>query len=132
MRRLQEAFIRAYRSLASCRDPNRFGAWFHRILTNQCHDARAGRSSLVSLDQTDPPGEDRADAAVERHELGDAIGAALEKLTPEQREAFVMKHVEGWSYTDMAETLGVSVSALKMRVHRAREELQILLESYRR
>jgi DNA-directed RNA polymerase specialized sigma24 family protein len=41
-----------------------------------------------------------------------------------------MKHVEGWSYYEMSETLDASVSALKMRVHRAREELQVLLQSY--
>ena len=41
-----------------------------------------------------------------------------------------MKHVEGWSYTEMSDTLDVSVAALKMRVHRAREELQVLLQSY--
>lgn len=52
-------------------------------------------------------------------------------MTPEQREAFVLKHVEGWSYEEMAERLDVSVPALKMRVHRAREELQVLLRRYR-
>ena len=41
-----------------------------------------------------------------------------------------MKHVEGWSYSEMSETLRVSVPALKMRVHRAREELAVLLQSY--
>jgi RNA polymerase sigma-70 factor (ECF subfamily) len=45
--------------------------------------------------------------------------------------AFVLKHVEGWSYEEMSERLDVSVSALKMRVHRAREELQVLLQRYR-
>ena len=41
-----------------------------------------------------------------------------------------MKHVEGWSYSEMSATLRVSVPALKMRVHRAREELAVLLQSY--
>ena len=41
-----------------------------------------------------------------------------------------MKHVEGWSYAEMAEAMEVSVPALKMRVHRAREELQVLLREY--
>ncbi len=124
---MQEAFIRAYRSLSSCRDPDRFGAWFHRILTNQCHDARAKRPNPGSLDQLDLPGDDRADRAVEQHELGDAIGAALERLTPEQKEAFVMKHVDGRSYEEMAELTGAGVDALKMRVHRARDSLREML-----
>jgi RNA polymerase sigma-70 factor (ECF subfamily) len=124
---MQEAFIRAYRSLASCRDPERFGAWFHRILTNQCHDVRGRRPNPGSLDGIDPPGNDRADAALDRQELGEAIGAALERLTPEQREAFVMKHVDGRSYEEMAEITGIGIDALKMRVHRARDALREML-----
>ncbi len=50
------------------------------------------------------------------------------QLAPSLREAFVMKHVEGRSYEEMAELLTTTVGALKMRVHRAREALQALLE----
>jgi len=124
---MQEAFIRAYRSLTSCRDPDRFGAWFHRILTNQCHDARAKQSTPGSLDRLDLPGNDRTDAPAEQTEIGDAISAALARLTPEQKEAFVMKHVDGRSYDEMAELTGVGVDALKMRVHRARDGLREML-----
>ena len=124
---MQEAFIRAYRSLESCRDPDRFGAWFHRILTNQCHDARPKRPNPGSIDQLDPPGRDHADREVEQHELGRAIGAALDRLTAEQKEAFVMKHVDGRSYEEMAELTGVGIDALKMRVHRARDSLREML-----
>jgi len=53
------------------------------------------------------------------------------QLTPEQREAFVLKHVEGRSYEEMAAVLDTSVASLKMRVHRAREALQHLLEDFR-
>lgn len=124
---MQEAFIRAYRSLGTCRDPDRFGAWFHRILTNQCHDARKRASNPGSIEHYDPPADDRTERAAEQQELGEAIGAALEKLTPEQREAFVMKHVDGHSYEEMAELTGVGVDALKMRVHRARDALREML-----
>jgi RNA polymerase sigma-70 factor (ECF subfamily) len=124
---MQEAFIRAYRSLESCRDPDRFGAWFHRILTNQCHDARPKRPNPASLELVDPPGNHRSDREVEQHELADAIAAALERLTPEQKEAFVMKHVDGRSYEEMAELTGIGVDALKMRVHRARDGLREML-----
>ena len=52
------------------------------------------------------------------------LDAALASLTAEQREAFVMKHVEGRSYEEMAGLLGVGIDALKMRVHRARDALK--------
>jgi RNA polymerase sigma-70 factor, ECF subfamily len=128
---MQEAFIRAYDALATCREPNRFGAWFFRILTNQCRNAVARRRDTVPVEVLDPPGTDRADAEVERGELGAALETALERLTPEQREAFVMKHVDGRSYEEMAELLGVGVDALKMRVHRARDAMRSLMGAMR-
>lgn len=132
---VQAAFIKAHRSLRSCRDPERVGAWLFRIGANACKDfMKSRRRSSVPLDEI--PGLSSDDDGPEREALLGTVRGEIEKalqsLAQEQREAFLMKHVEGWSYTDMAENLGVSVSALKMRVHRAREELQVLLESYRR
>jgi RNA polymerase sigma-70 factor (ECF subfamily) len=124
---MQEAFIRAYDSLRTCRNPDRFGAWFFRILTNQCRNAVARRRDTADLDAVDPAGTERADAALERGELSAALEAALARLTPEQREAFVMKHVEGRSYEEMAELLGVGTDALKMRVHRARDAMREMM-----
>lgn len=128
---VQEAFIRAYDSLATCREPDRFGAWFFRILTNQCHDAVHRRRPREDVLVVDPPARERTDDAVERGELGAALEAALGRLTPEQREAFVMKHVDGRSYDEMAQLLGVGVDALKMRVHRARDAMRGMLEGLR-
>ncbi len=124
---MQEAFIRAYDALATCREPDRFGAWFFRILTNQCRNAVARRRETVPLEAVEAAGTDRADAAVERAELGERLETALARLTPEQREAFVMKHVEGRSYEEMAQLLGVGSDALKMRVHRARDALRAMM-----
>lgn len=125
---IQEAFIRAFDSLGSCRDPQRFKAWFFRILTNQCHNARSRRRREVALDGVDAPARDRTDADVEQDELRRAIDAALDDLTPEQREAFVMKHVDGRSYEEIAELLHTGIDALKMRVYRARDALRRRLE----
>jgi RNA polymerase sigma-70 factor (ECF subfamily) len=71
------------------------------------------------------------DDDLDRSETRREIDRALSQLPDEQREAFVLKHVEGRSYPEMSDLLGVSVPALKMRVHRAREELQALLARYR-
>ena len=132
---VQAAFIKAHRSLRNCRNPDRVGAWFFRIGANTCKDfLKARRRTTISLD--DVPGLHATGGNPEHEvELGHVrkeIDRALRSLPDDQREAFLMKHVEGWSYDDMAECLGVSISALKMRVHRARDELQTLLQSYRR
>lgn len=124
---MQEALIRAYEGLAGCRDPDRFGAWFFRILQNQCRNALARSRDTVELERVGLVARDRADGVVERGELADALQAALAALTAEQREAFVLKHVEGQSYEEMAQLLGVGVDALKMRVHRARDALREML-----
>ena len=129
---VQSAFIKAHRSLRKCRDPERVGAWLFRIGANACKDFLKSKRATVPVDtvtglvSTDGDPEREAELGVVRSE----IEQALQSLPVEQREAFLMKHVEGWSYTEMSDTLDISVPALKMRVHRAREELQVLLQSY--
>lgn len=131
---VQLAFIKGYRNLHRCREPEKVGGWLFRIAANLCKDRLKGRQRReVPLESVGGLSARRGDPedGAERAELREEIGRALERLTPEQREAFVLKHVEGWSYEEMAERLEVSVPALKMRVHRAREELQVLLRRYR-
>jgi RNA polymerase sigma-70 factor (ECF subfamily) len=131
---VQRALVRGFHKLASCREPERVGGWLFRILANECRDRLRARRTELSLD-TLPPLRDpvAADPDEDAHteELRGRLYQALDRLEPEQREAFVMKHVEGHSYEEMASLLGASVGALKMRVHRAREGLQSLLEVYR-
>src|SRR4051812_23128642 len=88
---MQEAFIRAWDSLDSCRDPDRFGSWFFRILTNQCHTVRGRRRDNDDVDALELAGRERTDAEVERGELAAQLAGALARLTDEQREAFVLK-----------------------------------------
>jgi RNA polymerase sigma-70 factor (ECF subfamily) len=125
---LQEAFIRAFDSLGSLGDPGRFKAWLFRIVSNQCHNVRKRNKPHLSLEGIDDPAAVPAERQIANREIGEAIEEAIGQLTPEQREAFVMKHVEGRSYAEMSELLGVGQDALKMRVHRARDELKRLLE----
>jgi RNA polymerase sigma-70 factor (ECF subfamily) len=130
---VQQAFVRGYGKLASCRSPDQVGAWLFRILANLCRDhLRSPRRRDIPLQVLpDIPGR-RADPSDEaaQSEVRHRLGAALERLTPEQREAFVMRHLEGLSYEEIAAVMNLSVAALKMRVHRAREALRVLLEEF--
>jgi RNA polymerase sigma-70 factor (ECF subfamily) len=127
-----ESFVRAYRHLASCREPARLRTWLYRIVANRCksHLSRRLRGE-VSFDEA-PPVADPADneAGLERAEQLSLVQRALLQLSPEKRAAFVLKHVEGLSYEEMAAITGDRVPTLKMRVHRAREALLKLLEDY--
>lgn len=124
---VQSAWIKAFRNLRKCRDPERFGAWVFRIGANACKDAvKAKRRGIVPLESVAELESNDRDTAT-RLDQRRRLASALARLAPDQREAFLLKHMEGWSYEEMADRLGVRVSALKMRVHRAREELQITL-----
>lgn len=130
----QRALVSGYKKLASCREPDRVGAWLFRILSNLAKDQmRSRRRNDVPLQKLrDLPGSG-ADPleTTHRREVQSRLRHALDRLTLEQREAFVLKHVEGRSYEEMAAVLDVSPASLKMRVHRAREALQELLEDFR-
>ncbi len=123
---LQDSFVRAYRSLARCDDPARFGAWLYGILVNRCRTtgARAARRRRMFVHDAQAldlaAHADRAD----RLDWTDAVDRALARLAPDYREAFLLKHVQDLEYEEIAELTGAGVSALKMRVKRAREQLQ--------
>jgi RNA polymerase sigma-70 factor (ECF subfamily) len=125
---LQMSFIKAYQHLSEVR--GRFDAWVFRIVANGCKDwLKNIRRSHVSYEEDDQPTSGaNPDEELDRSELRDDLDSAMVQLPPSLREAFIMKHVEGRSYEEMADLLGTTVGALKMRVHRAREALQALLE----
>jgi RNA polymerase sigma-70 factor (ECF subfamily) len=127
---VQDTFVRAYRSLARCDDPERFGSWLFTILVNRCRTsgARATRRGRTFVnDETLALGA-AEDAAAERIAWREEIDRALERLDVDQREAFLLKHVEELSYEEMSEMTGVGVSALKMRVKRACDRLREMLQ----
>jgi RNA polymerase sigma-70 factor (ECF subfamily) len=130
---VQRAFVKGFKKLASCRDPDRVGPWLFRILANFCKDhVRSPRRSDVSVTMLSGAlrgGSDPSSDA-EGAEIRTRVWGALDALTPEQKEAFVLKHVEGRTYEEIAAVMDMSVAALKMRVHRAREALKGLLEEY--
>jgi RNA polymerase sigma-70 factor (ECF subfamily) len=125
---LQMSFIKAFQHLAEVR--GRFDAWVFRIVANGCKDwLKNIRRTHLSYDEDDQPsGYATPEEDLDRTELKSDLDRALAALPASLREAFVMKHVEGRSYEEMADLLGTTVGALKMRVHRAREALQVLLE----
>lgn len=127
---LQAAFMRAYRGLAGCRQPDRFRAWMYTIVINECRTFATRRAKRERRFVRDEATLDRlvAPPAAERDALREEIQRAVDCLEPNQREAFLLKHVEDLSYEEMTELTGVGASALKMRVKRACDRLRQLLE----
>lgn len=130
---VQDAVVKAYASLASCRDTERFGAWVFRIVRNRCHDylkehRRRDVSLVEDFDTADARSVTERDIA--RREFSEVVAGALERLPASHREAFLLKHVEDLSYEEISTMLDVGISALKMRVARSRDFLrEVLRES---
>ena len=125
---VQDAFVRAHRSLARYEERAQFGSWMFRIVMNQCRTLTAKRRrrdrTFIPLDAE--MGGVTAPNSAELQWQVDVQGALM-RLAPDAREALLLKFVEDRSYEDIAELTGVGVSALKMRVKRAREQLRAYL-----
>ncbi|HTI05244.1 MAG TPA: RNA polymerase sigma factor [Gemmatimonadales bacterium] len=128
---VQDAFVRAFDQLAQCKEPDKFVGWFFLILRNRCFAERRRSKSSASLEAAEGvAAADRTDGHTESNERRRALQLALLELTPDQREVFVLKHVEGLSYVEIAERLSTSVPSLKMRMHRAYDRLREQLREH--
>jgi RNA polymerase sigma-70 factor (ECF subfamily) len=126
----QETLLRAHRALDRYDSAMSFRTWIMSILINRCRTAllqRHRRNARVVLDDTAVESA-ASEPPVHGDELRDAIERALERIDPAQREAFLLKHVELLTYEEMAAVTGAGISALKMRVQRACDRLQVLLQ----
>ncbi len=127
---VQETFVRAYRALPRYQERDRFTGWLYRILTNRCRSrgARAQRRLRRLIDYRAGLDDPVERPRTPRPDLSNRVTRALLRLPADQREAFLLKYVEELSYDEMADITGAGVSALKMRVKRARDRLQELLK----
>lgn len=130
---LQETFLRAYRALGEYVEREAFRAWLFRILLNRCRTLakQRGRRFRILIHDDDAVHEKAVEPAPASSgfEWRDALDAALQRLDPKLREAFLLKHGEGLEYSEMASLTGAGESALKMRVKRACEQLRPHLEA---
>ena len=136
----QEAFIRAFNAIASYNPGYKFSSWMFKIAHNLTIDhLRKKRIDTISLHgsphalteeaqaRTRPiveSADERPDAYVENLELGSQIEAAIGNLRPEYRTVTLLRHVEGYSYKEIAEIMELPLGTVKTYIHRARLELK--------
>ena len=131
----QEAFIKAYNSLTSFRGDSKFSVWLYRIVSNVCLDylRSRGRRQTVSLSAENDDGEDveididdetqSPERLLDRRLTRDAVRRGLAALPPEHRQILLLREIQGLSYDEIADALGIEAGTVKSRIFRARKKL---------
>ena len=129
----QEVFVRVFRSLDTFR-PGTFEGWLHRITTNLFLD-QARRRRRIRFESLPDNAGDRLPGSMAAPDLSfsdqifdDDIETALGALKPDFRVAVVLCDVEGLSYEEIAEVLGVKIGTVRSRIHRGRSLLRTALQ----
>ena len=142
----QDALWTAARKIGSFKGESQFGSWLYRIAANAAYQklrSRRAKSREIALDDVlptlDPEGlhfepmddwTPRVDDNAVNGELRDVLEKAIDELPDDYRTALVMHDIEGMPNPDIAETLGISLPAVKSRVHRSRLFVRKKLAGY--
>jgi RNA polymerase sigma-70 factor (ECF subfamily) len=138
---LQEAFVKAYRSLKGFKERSKFSTWLYRITVNLAlMKLRKRKLDSVSLDEPVPTGDGAVQRDIEDDspdpleqlistESTEILDRAIAELPPHYRAVFVLRHVEGLSTKETANVLGKTVPGVKSLLHRTRVELRAKLIS---
>lgn len=131
---VQDAYVRAYRAIRRFRGDSSFSTWMYRITSNcaSTHLSRRTRQRTEELSDDVPivdlrPEQDpslRAEAAVLRHHIDRAIRTLPDRL----RQVVVLRDLHDLSHSEIAAELGITTSAAKVRLHRARQRLRAVLQ----
>lgn len=133
----QDIFLKAYRRIGDLRSPSRFSSWLYGIALNRCRDyAKNVRRETYAFSHTEeyddadvlPDQQPAQDDQLVADERADQLWDALEELSSTYAMPFLLKYRDGMTYKAMSKRMDVSVSALKVRVHRARKKLRSLLD----
>jgi len=134
---VQEIMLRAHRGFADLREAEAGATWLFRIATHACldHLRQRARRPLIDggadPDTLDDPGDDpiTLQAAIERREMSECVQRFLVALPDDYRSVILLTEVEGLTGPEISDLLGVPLTTVKMRLHRARRMLQEELEA---
>ena len=130
----QESFIRAWKAIEKFRGDSTFSTWIYRITVNTAWTLRkkAKKHNTLNIDDTYEPVviDEKKDPELVaiNSDLSSVLVSALDKLPLEQRIIVELKNIEGRSHKEIADFLDISVTAAKVRLHRAHQKLRLILE----
>lgn len=129
----QEAFIRAYTSLAGFRAESKFSVWLYRLTSNLCIDFLRGKKRRPTVSMTSEDDEDEEldipderhtpELELERAETRESIQRGLNSLSDDFRQILLMREIAGMSYSEISKELNLEEGTVKSRIFRARKKL---------
>jgi len=123
----QNAFVNAYEKLHTFDPSRRFFSWIYRIAVNQSLDMVERRKGQTELDE-ETPATSRGPAEIcDSAEASDHLERALLELEPHYRTVIVLKHLDGFSYREIAGLLEIPEKTVKSRLYTARQRLRVIL-----
>ena len=125
----QDIFMRVHQGLAGFSLRCRFTTWLFQIAKNRVLDELRARERRphATVPLEDAPQLDVVDAPPERVETIDALWRAVANLNPDLKMAVLLRDIVGLSYTEIADTLEVTLATVKWRIYKGREEIQLAL-----
>jgi RNA polymerase sigma-70 factor (ECF subfamily) len=120
---VQEAFLRVWRSPRTPHDADGFRRWLYKAIVNLARDHHRKRVLGATLQFWSPPSRDPADE-VDRRLTTSALERAIASLRRKEREALYLRYFEDAPFEEVAATLGIGVTAARVRVHRALHRLR--------
>ena len=132
---IQETFIKVQKNLKSVKDPAKLSSWVFRIAYNHCHD-HYRQSKRASQNQRDIQQEivSFKEAVVQKElepqQMGECVQDKMDLLPPDYRSVLILSDIMAFSHKEIAEILEISVSNVKVRIHRARKKFRTILEEH--
>lgn len=130
----QETFLRAYSRLHQYKPSHKFSTWIFSIANNHCIDRlRKRRATTVSIDnnpvlQNLEGNAPQPEGTTMAHEQAAEVQGLLDQLDPDYRTPLILRYWEEMSYEEIAETMDITVSAVKSRLFRARQKMAVLYQ----
>lgn len=123
----QQVFLKLFTIIGQFREDSLFTTWLYRIVANACADEHRKRRRFVpfspEIEVKNMSGKPYQEEAIYRREISDSVRGAIGELTPKLRLPILLKYVEGMSYDEIAEALGLSIGTVSSRLNRGHKML---------
>jgi len=123
----QQVFLKLFTSINQFNENSQFTTWLYRIVANACTDEHRKRRRFVpfspEIEVKTMVGKSSQEATYHRRQVAESVRGAISELTPKLRLPILLKYVEGLSYDEIAESLGVSIGTVSSRLTRGHKML---------